>query len=530
MCRGTKKNRSAFLWVVLLMVLLTACRKDSDDIVSTEDRGGGGSSGKFQTASEAVTQMGTGWNLGNTLDSLDGKKRNNESMALKKTEYQIMLVYENADWSGWDASPVPFFDGRGSVSHTWNIQKLASSLKGTSGKFRVQLINNQIETADGAMLRFKITKAEFVTKNRIVIVLNDLLGEHELPFQKQKTPYLDAELSQIPQLRTASDILEGTLNIDASITGYPTVLNSGSPKSAAEYYETLWGNPVTTRGMIDTVAKAGFGAVRLPVTYYDHMDEKGTIDADWLSRVKEVVDYVLDSGMYCIIDIHHDSGEDGWISADLPTIEQQKQNLSLVWSQIARQFRDYDEKLVFEGFNEILNGRKQWTGAGSDAYEAVNLLNQAFVDTVRSSGGNNRERNLIIKPYAASNDADALKNFRIPADTAQQHLLTSIHYYSDFKEEPDRFDKALQRVKQYFVDQKLPVLIGEYSSWNNWNEEDGLVYVRTIMGKARDNGLAVFWWDRGGSKKTAAPQTETLLDRNTLQWYSDAMLKALLLK
>ena len=44
-------------------------------------------------------------------------------------------------------------------------------------------------------------------------------------------------------------------------------------EGSVEYYETLWGNPITTKQMIDAVKEAGFKAVRVPVTWYDHVDE-----------------------------------------------------------------------------------------------------------------------------------------------------------------------------------------------------------------------------------------------------------------
>lgn len=37
-------------------------------------------------------------------------------------------------------------------------------------------------------------------------------------------------------------------------------------------FETAWGNPKTTKKMIDTVKAAGFNAVRIPVTWNEHMD------------------------------------------------------------------------------------------------------------------------------------------------------------------------------------------------------------------------------------------------------------------
>ncbi len=69
--------------------------------------------------------------------------------------------------------------------------------------------------------------------------------------------------------------------------------------------------------MIDDVKAAGFNAVRIPVTWSQHIDDANgyAIDEAWLSRVQEVVDYVIDNDMYCILNVHHDVGGNSWLKA-----------------------------------------------------------------------------------------------------------------------------------------------------------------------------------------------------------------------
>lgn len=156
-----------------------------------------------------------------------------------------------------------------------------------------------------------------------------------------------------------------------------------------EYTETSWGNIMTTKAMLKAVAKQGFQAVRVPVTYYDNCDEEANIDKEWLDRVEEVTNYVLDSGMYCIIDVQHDVGMGAWITADKKDYKTSKKRLERLWEQIAERFKDYDERLIFEGFNELINDQNEWENAEDSNYEVTNKLNQVFVNTVRKSGGNN---------------------------------------------------------------------------------------------------------------------------------------------
>ena len=163
--------------------------------------------------------------------------------------------------------------------------------------------------------------------------------------------------------------------------------------------ETAWGNVVATENMIKEVKKAGFNTVRIPVTWWDMTGASGTAKMDsfdgtvadqYLARVKEVVDYCVDNGMYAIINTHHD---EDWEkdTSKIATFEK-------LWKQIATYFEGYDEHLVFEGMNEV-------SFSTSDAM----TYNQAFVDTVRATGGNNKDR-LLICPADNNNTAKALSS------------------------------------------------------------------------------------------------------------------------
>ena len=70
-------------------------------------------------------------------------------------------------------------------------------------------------------------------------------------------------------------------------------------------WETGWGQSVTTQSLMNMMKNAGFGAIRVPVSWGVHMDTDGKVYEEWMNRVNEVVDYVLNAGMYCIINIHH---------------------------------------------------------------------------------------------------------------------------------------------------------------------------------------------------------------------------------
>ena len=124
--------------------------------------------------------------------------------------------------------------------------------------------------------------------------------------------------------------------------------------------ETSWGNPKSTQTLIDGVKASGVNAIRVPVTWYNHMDASYKIDDAWMDRVEEVVGYVLKDDMYCILNVHHDTGENGWLKASGTNLETKKAMYKAIWEQLAARFNSYGDKLIFEGFNEILDDSNEW--------------------------------------------------------------------------------------------------------------------------------------------------------------------------
>lgn len=319
---------------------------------------------------------------------------------------------------------------------------------------------------------------------------------------------------------------------------------------AVIFYETYWGNPVTTRAVIDSVARKGFGAVRIPVTWTDHLDDDFNIRPEWLDRVEQVVNYVLDAGMYCIINLHHDTGSGSWpwLRADPDNIEWMEEKLSRVWAQIAVHFKDYGHRLLFESFNEILDVYSNWGGAGREAYGAVNRLNQAFVDTVRGTGGNNAERFLVVKTYAAGVAADILEAFVLPEDSAEGRLLVGVHYYGvlpfswrqenvhwepaysdwDYIRDGRPVEEIMGRLWVRFIYEGIPVIIGEFGAQNKNNTRDRINFAVHYVAAAARYGITCFWWDDGGGAADAESVTSyALLDRFSNEWFFPELAEAL---
>ena len=283
---------------------------------------------------------------------------------------------------------------------------------------------------------------------------------------------------------------------------------------AVSYYETLWHNPETTKEMMDEIKKAGFHSVRVPVTYYDHIDENGKIDSYWLNRVKEVVGYVLDNDMYCILDVHHDSGyyEGGsWIFADADKYQENAEKLEGLWTQIATEFKDYDYKLVFEGFNEILDSKRSsnWREGNEDTAN-VNNLNQVFVDTVRKTGGKNKDRFLAVTTYGGATYQHLLESFELPEDEANDKIILAMHNYNYIESD---IDTMMTNIKTYLTDKGIPVILDEFGTkQEEIATEERITSAAYYVSSARKLGITCFWWDSGKSTKSK------IFDRESLTW------------
>ena len=270
-------------------------------------------------------------------------------------------------------------------------------------------------------------------------------------------------------------------------------------------WETCWGNSVTKPELMKMIRKAGVNAIRVPVTWYPHMDAKDKVDPEWMKRVHDVVDYVIDQGMYCILNVHHDGAGNRWIIADKDNYDQYHERYEYLWKQIAEEFKDYDEHLVFEGYNEVSDKYESWFTPDRDhgeehieqSYKALNDYAQSFVNAVRSTGGNNRNRNLVINSYSGCIGpvegwhTEALEKMKIPEDVTPNHIMVGDHDY--WMNSNEDVDAVLNFLRKYFTSKGVPVLIGEWGAYDNedntYRDVDGY-----FIKQAKANGIATFLW------------------------------------
>lgn len=287
--------------------------------------------------------------------------------------------------------------------------------------------------------------------------------------------------------------------------------NDGSKTwTTTAQHETCWGQPVTKPELMKMMKEAGFSAIRVPVTWYQEMDANGKVNDAWMKRVKEVVDYVIDNGMYCILNVHHDTGADSntfksWLKASNKSYTANKEKYEYLWKQIAETFKDYDQKLLFEAYNEMLDEKSTWNEPvdKTDGYKAINDYAKSFVTTVRNTGGNNKDRNLVVNTYSASSTADAMKNLELPEETG--HIIFQLHSYPNWKSESNaksEIDNLISNIKSNLLN-RAPVIIGEYATFTTWpadldyyatDRKVALYAMDYLIKKTKEAGIGTFYW------------------------------------
>lgn len=262
------------------------------------------------------------------------------------------------------------------------------------------------------------------------------------------------------------------------------------------FYETMWGQPVTTADMIRGMKEAGFDTIRIPVAWMTNATHLGdgdyTISEAYLNRVEEIVNYALDAGMFVIINDHWDGGWWGMFGSDSGEIRQLAMDAYTgMWRQIAARFADYDYRVIFESANEELGARFDensplycqdsiaHTMPDNQRYSLTNEVNQVFVDTVRACGGYNTDRFLLIAGYGTNIDRTFDNRFRMPSDSAENRLMISVHYYDPWsycgassakgatlwgkKKDFESMYSTLSKMKK-FTAAGYGVVIGEYGA------------------------------------------------------------------
>lgn len=293
--------------------------------------------------------------------------------------------------------------------------------------------------------------------------------------------------------------------------------------SSPKKFAMAWGNPEPTKELIETVKNGGFNTIRIPTTWYQHLylDESTDtykIDAKWLAYVKQFVDYAYDMDMFVILNVHHEN----WVNVPQFTDEtynDASKKLKDIWTCLAETFKDYDQRLIFEGMNEPREtnnpNNAEWGDGEYNSWNYINRLNKVFVDTVRSQGSSyNNERLLMLPGYHAGNSVSTVRAIEIPENAG--NVALSVHAYnpyffamdtsnmanhnypgqsgygSDYKTE---LQTMFNSYKSIIAEKNVPIVMGEFSASDFNNTQSRVNWAKDYLSMAKDAGIPCVLWD-----------------------------------
>jgi endoglucanase len=309
-------------------------------------------------------------------------------------------------------------------------------------------------------------------------------------------------------------------------------INIGNTLENTTTWETGWGNPLITKDYVASLARLGYKTVRLPVAW-DTYAENGRILPDKFRRVAEVVSWITEAGMFCVLNIHWDGG---WIDSGAKerfpityatfSPEAEKKFRSY-WEQISTFFAGKNERLVFEGLNEETNFTNE--GSTQKAYATLTRVNQLFIDTVRKTGGNNPKRLLIVAGYSTDITKTCASGYVLPKDTLPRRLFISVHYYTPYQfcgltEDADwgkmmstwgsaddvkELEKLFDMMSGFCARNDIPAFIGEYGVATTKEPASRVRWMSAVANASIARKMVPVLWDTGGEVSRHHPYAAT---------------------
>lgn len=289
--------------------------------------------------------------------------------------------------------------------------------------------------------------------------------------------------------------------------------------------ETAWGNPVVTQDLIKAVKEKGYSSIRIPFTVHRRYtinenagenEYKYVINADWLARYKEVVDWAVSEDLYVMINIHHDS----WIWLKYwngGESEEEYRMYTDFWKQMAEYFKNEPEKVCFETINEPDFSDSD----GISAQQKLDKINRAAYDIIRGIT-ENANRMIVMPTTYTKTDAEpcaALSSFIQSLNDA--NVIATVHYYCEWVYSANLgktgFDEALwdeytprnavdtmmNTIDEQFISKGIGVIVGEYgllgydASENCLQTGEELKYYEYMNYLAQQHKVCLVFWDNG---------------------------------
>ncbi len=250
-----------------------------------------------------------------------------------------------------------------------------------------------------------------------------------------------------------------------------------------------WNNPPVQEYYFDDYVAAGFSTIRIPITWDHHTSASPpyTIDAAWMDRVAQIVDWGLSRKLFIIINAHHET----WLKEN-PNPDTLAR-FDSIWSQIAARFQDRSDSLFFEMINEPY----------PMPLSTVDSLNARVLSIIRKT---NPTRIVLFSGHMWSGVWE-LVQARVPDD---DYLMGYFHSYDPWgfagegqgtwgsPGDVSSIAAIFDRAQLWTDDTGIPVIIGEFGAVSACDFNSRSYHYATYVEQALEHNIAFTVWDDGG--------------------------------
>ncbi len=261
--------------------------------------------------------------------------------------------------------------------------------------------------------------------------------------------------------------------------------------------EGEWGLTLEER-YFETIKKAGFTAIRLPVKFSAHALDAApfTLDETFMKRIDWAVKNATSRDLAIIVDLHHYDG-----LLENPTAHRER--FVALWQQIAIRYKNQPASLMFELCNEP-NGKLEpyWNEYLAQALAAVRQTNPT--------------RAVIVGPNGW-NSADRLGELKLPDDA---NLIVTFHNYTPFDfthqgaewmNPPPAVGKTwtgtdaekrvvtgyLEKAALYGQRVNKPIFMGEFGAYNKADLDSRVRWTTFTRQESEKRGITWAYWEFG---------------------------------
>ena len=216
-----------------------------------------------------------------------------------------------------------------------------------------------------------------------------------------------------------------------------------------------------------------------------------------------------------------------------------KVQLAALWTQIANRFKEEGNWLIFETMNEIHDGNwgnKAVMENPDDQFRVLNEWNQAALDAIRATGGNNATRYVGIPGYVCQPWLTT-ETLKLPTDKVEGKLMVAVHSYDPwdyagsgkytewghtstvtneegtlmYQEGEKEYVAMLDNLYETYIKKGIPVYFGEFACVHRSTERAEAFrkyYLEYVCKAMRDRQIVGFFWDNGYEHNRDNPDTD----------------------